>query len=59
MPRKYVSTEKFRKNDPKYDNRLAAQFINCLMLDGKKSKAEAAFYEALDEIARLKCWKKP
>jgi small subunit ribosomal protein S7 len=43
------------KPDPRYGNRLASKFINCLMLDGKKTKAEMIFYNALDLIAeRLK-----
>jgi small subunit ribosomal protein S7 len=31
---------------------LASKFINCLMYDGKKSVAQQAFYDALDEIGR-------
>lgn len=38
--------------DPKFGSLLAAKFINCLMLDGKKSVAEAVFYRSLDEIAK-------
>ena len=33
--------------DPKFESVLAAKFINSLMADGKKSVAEAIFYEAL------------
>lgn len=37
--------------DPKHQSLLAGKFINCLMLDGKKSTAQAVFYDALDAIA--------
>jgi small subunit ribosomal protein S7 len=40
------------KPDPKFDSLLASKFINCLMWDGKKSTAQAVFYDALDEIKR-------
>ena len=40
------------KPDPRYNSLLAAKFINCLMWDGKKSVAQRAFYDALDEIGR-------
>lgn len=37
--------------DPKHQSLLAGKFINCLMLDGKKSTAQRVFYNALDYIA--------
>ena len=40
------------KGDPKHSSLLASKFINCLMLDGKKTTAQKVFYDALDEIAR-------
>lgn len=40
------------KGDPKHDSLLASKFINCLMLDGKKTVAQKVFYDALDEIAK-------
>ena len=30
---------------------LASKFINCLMLDGKKTVAQNVFYQALEEIS--------
>lgn len=36
--------------DPKYGSLLASKFINCLMYDGKKTTAQAVFYDALDVI---------
>ncbi|MGY8768614.1 MAG: 30S ribosomal protein S7 [Pirellulales bacterium] len=38
------------KPDPKYNSILASKFINCLMNDGKKTVAQKAFYDALDEL---------
>ena len=40
------------KPDPKFDSLLASKFINCLMWDGKKTTAQAVFYNALDEIKK-------
>ena len=40
------------KGDPRHDSMLAGKFINCLMLDGKKTTAQNVFYDALEEIAR-------
>ncbi len=40
------------KPDPKFDSILASKFINCLMWDGKKTIAQAVFYNALDEIKK-------
>lgn len=40
------------KPDPKYNSILASKFINCLMHDGKKTVAQNAFYNALDELAK-------
>jgi len=40
------------KPDPKFDSILASKFINCLMYDGKKTTAQAVFYNALDEIKK-------
>jgi small subunit ribosomal protein S7 len=36
--------------DPRYGSILASKFINCLMWSGKKSVAQAVFYDALDII---------
>jgi small subunit ribosomal protein S7 len=40
------------KGDPRHNSMLAGKFINCLMLDGKKSTAQKVFYDALEEVAR-------
>jgi small subunit ribosomal protein S7 len=36
--------------DPRYGSLLASKFINCLMWSGKKSTAQALFYDALEVI---------
>jgi len=38
--------------DPKYSSLLISKFVNMLMLRGKKSKAEAILYGALDELVK-------
>ena len=36
--------------DPKFQSLLASKFINCLMLDGKKSVSQQIFYKAMDVV---------
>ncbi|MEN0112163.1 MAG: 30S ribosomal protein S7, partial [Planctomycetota bacterium] len=45
-----TASRKTLKPDPVYGSTLASKFINCLMLDGKKSTAQRVFYDALDVI---------
>jgi small subunit ribosomal protein S7 len=40
------------KPDPRYNNKLASKFINCLMWQGKKATAMRIFYGALDQIKK-------
>jgi len=51
MPRKGAVNKRKIAGDPKHGNQTAAKFINSLMLDGKKSKAEKIFYDALEIVA--------
>src|SRR6185503_21118599 len=46
------SPDHFLKPDPRYKNKLAAKFINCLMHGGKKATAERIFYNAMDEVIK-------
>ena len=48
---KITSSREQLKPDPKFDSLLASKFINCLMLDGKKSTAERIVYGALEHVA--------
>jgi small subunit ribosomal protein S7 len=47
-----TASRKQLRPDPRYNSLLAGKFINCLMLDGKKSTAQRAFYSALDELKK-------
>ncbi len=51
MAKKATASKEQLKPDGKYNSRLAGKFINCLMLQGKKSVAQNIFYEAMDIIA--------
>ncbi len=53
MPRKYESTEHYLQPDPIHNSKLVSRFVNCLMLDGKKTTAQKIFYDAL-ELLRSK-----
>ena len=48
MPRNYKATAGLQKSDPKFGSMLASKIINKLMQDGKKTTAQAIFYDALD-----------
>jgi small subunit ribosomal protein S7 len=38
--------------DPKFNDKIITKFINCLMVDGKKSVAQAVFYDALEVVGK-------
>ena len=46
-----ASREQLRP-DPKFGSLLDSKFVNCLMVDGKKSVAQGVFYRALDIVAQ-------
>lgn len=50
MPRKGSVSKRRIQPDPKFKDDMASKFINALMYDGKKSKAEKIFYKALEMI---------
>ena len=50
MPRKFTASADQLKPDTRYNSLLVSKFINCLMLDGKKSIAARAVYDAFDRI---------
>ena len=50
MPRKYKSTKRFLKPDPRYNDLLVSWFINQVMQKGKKSKAQKIVYQAFERI---------
>ena len=50
MPRRREVVKREAVPDPKYGSKLVAKFINNLMLKGRKSVAEAIFYDSMDVI---------
>ena len=38
--------------DPKFGDPVVSKFINCLMVDGKKSVAEGILYDAFDRMQK-------
>jgi small subunit ribosomal protein S7 len=51
MPRRREVPVRRILGDAKYNDRVVAKFINCLMVRGKKSLAEGVLYDAFDRIA--------
>ncbi len=52
MPRKFTASAKQLRPDPKFNSVLVSKFTNYLMLDGKKSVAQAVLYDALDILGQ-------
>ena len=50
MPRRREVPERTIIPDSKFNSKLLAKFISCIMNDGKRSTAEAMVYRALDII---------
>ncbi|MCP3981865.1 MAG: 30S ribosomal protein S7 [bacterium] len=50
MPRRREVPKRPALPDPVYQSPLVTKFINCMMLDGKKSIAEQIFYGAMTSI---------
>ncbi|MCK4658904.1 MAG: 30S ribosomal protein S7 [Phycisphaerae bacterium] len=50
--KRFTKSAEQLKLDPRYQSKLVSKFVNCLMLDGKKSVAERVFYDAMDVVAR-------
>src|SRR6266568_1757418 len=52
MPRRREVAKRVILPDPKFGDRVVAKLINILMLDGKKSTAERALYDALELVSK-------
>jgi len=52
MSRRRKAVKRINVPDPVYNDKNITLFINKLMYNGKKSKAEAIFYQALDMAAK-------
>jgi small subunit ribosomal protein S7 len=50
--KKWTASEKILQADGRYDSKLVAKFVNCMMWQGKKSVAFQIFYDALDSIGK-------
>jgi small subunit ribosomal protein S7 len=49
--KRFTRSEQQLRGDSRYNDRIAARFINCMMWEGKKAVAQRVFYEAMDRIA--------
>jgi small subunit ribosomal protein S7 len=52
MVKKFTASRKTLKPDTRFGSLLVSKFVNCLMLDGKKSVASASFYRAMEIIQK-------
>jgi small subunit ribosomal protein S7 len=59
MPAAFKSFEHLLEPDPRFKDRMVGKFINCLMEGGKKSTAQAIFYNAIDEVKKKVADKEP
>ena len=50
MSGRITKSEQQLRPDPRYQDKVLAKFINCIMYAGKKSVAQRLVYNALDEI---------
>lgn len=50
MPRKYTPPKQELRPDVRYESLLVSQFINRIMMGGKKSVAQCIMYDALDMV---------
>jgi len=50
MSRKKKAPKRIFYSDPKYKSTILAKFINIIMYDGQKNKAERIIYTALEQI---------
>jgi small subunit ribosomal protein S7 len=54
MPRRAAAKKRDITPDPIYNSKLVTQFVNKIMLDGKKSTAEKITYSALEIMGKKK-----
>jgi small subunit ribosomal protein S7 len=48
MRLQYSFPDPYLQPDPRYKSKLVSKFVNCLMVEGKKSVAHRIFYDAMD-----------
>ena len=49
--KRFTASTKQLAPDARYQSKLVSKFVNCIMLDGKKSTALRVFYGAMDIVA--------
>ncbi|MCB9838679.1 MAG: 30S ribosomal protein S7 [Phycisphaeraceae bacterium] len=55
MAGRITKSEDQLRPDPRFNDKVLSKFINCVMVDGKKTRATRVMYDAMDLIdARLK-----
>ena len=47
----FTNSNRQLRGDPRFNNRVASKFINCMMWEGQKGVAQRVFYDAMDLIA--------
>ena len=52
MSKRFTVSNEQLKPDAVYGSKLVSKFINCLMLDGKKSVANRVFYDAMGVVSK-------
>ena len=52
MAKKFTASAQQLKPDPMYQSKLVAKFINCLMWDGRKNRAQKVFYDAMKIVEK-------
>ncbi len=50
MAGRITTSDQQLRPDPRYQDKILAKFINCVMFQGKKAVAQRLVYDALDEI---------
>ena len=51
MAKKFTKSSDQLRPDPRFNSKLAAKFVNCLMWDGEKNTAQQVFYDAMGTVA--------
>src|SRR5688572_26484334 len=46
-----TASRKMLAPDARFNSELVSKFVNCLMYDGKKTRAQKVFYDAMNIIA--------
>ena len=52
MAGRITKSEQQLRPDPRFGDKVLSKFINCVMLEGRKTSAIRVVYDALDEIQR-------